>query len=124
MNFVRENGLTVEWILETHVHADHLTGAKWLKEQTGAKTGIGANVTVVQEVFKGLYNLGDDFPVDGSQFDHLFADGETFKLGNIDARVIATPGHTPACICFLIGDSLFSGDTVRCFALPASALVH
>lgn len=111
--FCMENKLDVEYICESHVHADHLTGGAGLRSRfPGAKTGIGENVTKVQATFKGVFNLADEFTTDGSQFDILFADGQTFKVGNIDARVIHTPGHTPACISYLIGDALFTGDTV------------
>jgi len=103
--------LGVDWIIETHVHADHLSGAPYVKEQVGGQTGIGSDVTAVQDVFKGIFNVGD-LATDGSQFDHLFVDGESFKLGNIDAQVIATPGHTPACVTYVIGDSAYVGDTL------------
>lgn len=108
---VRDFGLGVDWILETHVHADHLSAAPHLKDQTGGKSAIGAKVTAVQEVFKGIFNI-NDLAVDGSQFDRLFIDGDTFKVGNIDAQVIATPGHTPACVTYVVGDSAFVGDTL------------
>lgn len=109
--FVKEQGLTIDWIIETHVHADHLSGAPYLKDQLGGTTAIGANVSAVQEVFKGVFNL-KDLATDGSQFDHLFADGEEFKVGNLDARAIATPGHTPACMTYVIGDTAYVGDTL------------
>ena len=109
--FVRDNDLGVDWILETHVHADHLSGAPYLRDQLGGKTAIGASVTTVQETFKGVFNI-KDLATDGSQFDHLFTDGEIFKVGEIEARVIATPGHTPACITYVIGDSAYVGDTL------------
>ena len=108
---VRNNNLTVDWILETHVHADHLSGAPYLHEALGGKAAIGANVTAVQETFKGVFNL-KDLATDGSQFGHLFTDGETFEVGDIEGRVIATPGHTPACITYVIGDAAFVGDTL------------
>lgn len=111
IEFVRERGLQVEWILETHVHADHLSGAPYLKEKVGGKTAIGKAVSVVQNTFKGIFNI-DELRIDGSQFDRLFDDGETFNVGNIDAKVIATPGHTPACVTYVIGDSAFVGDTL------------
>lgn len=109
--FVRDQGLEIDWILETHVHADHLSGAPYLREHLGGKTAIGANVTAVQEIFKGVFNL-EDFATDGSQFDHLFAAGESFSIGEIAAQVIETPGHTPACITYVIGDAAFVGDTL------------
>ncbi len=109
--YVGENGLSIDWILETHVHADHLSGAPYLKEKLGGKTAIGADMTTVQETFKGVFNL-PDLATDGSQFDHLFSDGETFSVGGIEGRVMATPGHTPACITYVIGDSAYVGDTL------------
>ena len=109
--YVKDNELAVDWILETHVHADHLSGAPHIKEKLGGTTAIGAGVTAVQETFKGVFNL-KDLHTDGSQFDHLFTDGETFNVGSIDAQVIATPGHTPACMTFVIGDSAYVGDTL------------
>jgi glyoxylase-like metal-dependent hydrolase (beta-lactamase superfamily II) len=109
--YVNENKLSVAWILETHVHADHLSGAPYLRDKTGGKTAIGSHITTVQETFKSVFNL-KDLATDGSQFDHLFADGETFSVGDIKAHVIATPGHTPACITYVIGDAAFVGDTL------------
>ena len=109
--FIKDNKLGVDWILETHVHADHLSGAPYLKEKLGGKTAIGANVSAVQETFKGVFNL-NDLATDGSQFDQLFVDGDKFMVGDIEANVIATPGHTPACITYLIGDACFVGDTL------------
>ena len=108
---VRDKGLGVDWILETHVHADHLSGAPYLREHLGGKTAIGTDVAAVQETFKSVFNLAD-LATDGSQFDHLFTDGETFAVGDIEARVIATPGHTPACVTYVIGDSAYVGDTL------------
>lgn len=110
--FVRDNGLTCEWIIDTHVHADHLTAAPYIREQLGGKTAIGNNISVVQRVFGEIFNEGQAFHTDGSQFDHLFADGETYRVGNIEAKAIHTPGHTPACMSHLIGDALFVGDTI------------
>jgi len=109
--YLRAEDLGVDWIIETHVHADHLSGARHVREQVGGRTGIGSGVTAVQEAFKGIFNIRD-FATDGGQFDHLFVDGESFKVGNIDSRVIATPGHTPACVTYVIGDSAFVGDTL------------
>ena len=109
--FVNARELDVLWILETHVHADHLTGAPYLQEKLGGKTAIGDNVSTVQETFKGIFNL-KDLSTDGSQFDHRFIDGDSFTIGEIEARVIATPGHTPACITYVIGDAAFVGDTL------------
>ncbi len=110
--FVRGHGLAVEWILETHVHADHLSAAPYLKQQVGGRLGIGRNITVVQDVFGKIFNAGTEFQRDGSQFDRLFDDGEEFALGAIPARAIHTPGHTPACMTYLIGDAAFVGDTL------------
>jgi len=109
--YIKESELVVDWILETHVHADHLSGAPAIKERLGGHTAIGIDVTSVQATFKNIFNI-KDLTVDGSQFDHLFGDGETFKVGGIDARVIATPGHTPACVTYVIGASAFVGDTL------------
>lgn len=111
LNYVNEAGLHVDWILETHVHADHLSGAPYLQKKIGGQTSIGSKVSAVQNTFKGIFNIGD-LVTDGSQYDRLFKNGDTFKVGNIDARVIATPGHTPACVTYVIGDSAFVGDTL------------
>ena len=110
--FVREHGLRTQWVLETHVHADHLSAAPYVKEQLGGQLAIGQGITVVQDVFGKIFNAGTEFERDGSQFDHLFADGERFALGNIDATALHTPGHTPACMTYLIGDAAFVGDTL------------
>ena len=109
--FVNENELGIDWILETHVHADHLSGAPYVGEKLGGKAAIGQEVAAVQETFKGVFNL-KDLATDGSQFQHLFADGEDFAIGDIACRVIATPGHTPACVTYVIGDAAFVGDTL------------
>src|SRR5210317_331550 len=109
--FVKSENLGIDWILETHVHADHLSGAPYIREQLGGRTAIGANVTAVQDTFKSVFNL-KDLATDGSQFDHLFEDDESFDIGGIAGRVIATPGHTPACITYVIGDAAFIGDTL------------
>ncbi|MFC2952247.1 MBL fold metallo-hydrolase [Marinicaulis aureus] len=110
--YVKDNDLTVEWILETHVHADHLTAAPYLKEQLGGKTAIGDKIDVVQSTFAKVFNAENAFKRDGSQFDKLFADGESFNVGEIGAHVIHTPGHTPACSTIIIGDAGFVGDTL------------
>jgi glyoxylase-like metal-dependent hydrolase (beta-lactamase superfamily II) len=110
--FVRESGLTVDWLLETHVHADHLSALPYLKRQLGGKSGIGANLPAVQQAFKDIFNVERDFHLDGRQFDHLFADDEVFAVGAVPGRVILTPGHTPACVSYLIGDAVFVGDTL------------
>ncbi|NWG72379.1 MAG: MBL fold metallo-hydrolase [Parvularculaceae bacterium] len=110
--FIRERRLEVEWILETHVHADHLSAAPYIKGRLGGKIGIGAEVATVQRVFGEAFNAGADFARDGSQFDALFHDGDAFHVGDVPARAIATPGHTPACMTYLIGDAAFVGDTL------------
>jgi glyoxylase-like metal-dependent hydrolase (beta-lactamase superfamily II) len=110
--FVQAQGLTVDWILETHVHADHLTASPYLKEALGGRTAIGDQVGLVQAAFKTVFNAGDDLPTDGSQFDHLFSNDEIFTVGGVRARVIHTPGHTPACITYVIGNAAFVGDTM------------
>ena len=110
--FVRENGLEVAWILETHVHADHLTAAPYLKEKLGGKIAIGARIDRVQQVFKKVFNAEDGFATDGRQFDRLLDDGETFAIGTLEARVMHTPGHTPACVTYVVGDAAFVGDTL------------
>jgi glyoxylase-like metal-dependent hydrolase (beta-lactamase superfamily II) len=110
--YVREQGLTVDWILETHVHADHLTAAPYLKDTLGGQTGVGAHITAVQQTFGPVFNAGPDFATDGSQFDHLFADGETLRIGAMEGRVMHTPGHTPACVTYVFGDAAFVGDTL------------
>lgn len=112
LSYIQAEGLTVEWVLETHAHADHVSAAAHIKAKTGAKVAIGAHIRDVQSVFKAFYHLGDDFPTDGSQFDHLFADGETFHIGQLSGRILHTPGHTPACVTYLIGDAAFVGDTL------------
>ena len=112
IEFVRARGLTTEWVLETHVHADHLSAAPYVKAQLGGKLAIGQGITVVQNVFGKIFNAGTEFQRDGSQFDHLFADGEAFHLGTIAATAMHTPGHTPACMTYLIGDAAFVGDTL------------
>ena len=109
---VREHGLEVDWILETHVHADHLSAAPYLKSQVGGALAIGSNIKAVQDVFGKVFNAGSEFARDGSQFDHLFEDSETFQLGSITARALHTPGHTPACMTYLVGDAGFVGDTI------------
>jgi len=113
---VQELGAKVAWILETHVHADHLSAAAYLKEKLGGQTGIGNQIGVVQKVFGQLFNAGEGFATDGRQFDHLFADDETFALGQLTFRVLHTPGHTPACVSYLVSDGeeqvVFVGDTL------------
>ncbi len=110
--WVKGEALTVDWILETHVHADHLSAAPYLQAALGGQTAIGSAVTLVQSVFKGLFNAEDSFAPDGSQFDVLFDDGATFAIGDQTCTVIHTPGHTPACVSYYVGDALFVGDTL------------
>ncbi len=110
--YVKAEGLTIDWILETHVHADHLTAAPYLKQELGGKVGIGSQIQTVQGVFKTVFNAEEKFAVDGRQFDKLFADGEVFFIGGLKAKVMHTPGHTPACATYLIGDAAFVGDTL------------
>jgi glyoxylase-like metal-dependent hydrolase (beta-lactamase superfamily II) len=113
---VREAGATLEWILETHVHADHLSAAPYIKEQLGGKIAIGSHITTVQKTFGTLFNAGADFQRDGSQFDHLFADDESFHIGKLACRAMHTPGHTPACMTYVVSDgagtAAFVGDTL------------
>jgi len=104
--------LEVQWILETHAHADHLSAARYLQARVGGKLAIGENIRQVQEVFRKLYNLERGFLPDGSQFDHLFHDGETFRIGNLQATALHVPGHTPADLAYVVGDAVFVGDTL------------
>ncbi len=110
--FVKHNDLAVEWNIETHVHADHLSAAPYLQKHLGGKIGIGKNITIVQEIFGKIFNEGTEFQRDGSQFDRLFDDGDTYDIGGMTARALHTPGHTPACMTHLIGDAAFVGDTL------------
>jgi glyoxylase-like metal-dependent hydrolase (beta-lactamase superfamily II) len=110
--FLRAQDLGVDWILETHAHADHLTAASYLKAQTGAQVAIGRGITRVQERFSALFGLGAEFRTDGSQFDRLLDDGDTLRIGELRARVLATPGHTDDSLTYLIGDAAFVGDTI------------
>lgn len=112
VHYVHEHQLKVKGILETHIHADHLTAAPYLKQQLGGQTYIGNQITQVQRVFKELFNAEPEFATDGRQFDHLLADGDTFELGLLTGRVIHTPGHTPACVSYYIDDAIFVGDTL------------
>src|SRR3546814_3944498 len=111
---VRDRGASVRWLLETHAHADHVSAAHWLKSAhfPDARIAIGAGIRTVQETFRPIFNLGDDFAADGSQFDHLFDDGEEFAVGGIGARVIAVPGHTSDSVAYLVGDALFTGASL------------
>ncbi len=112
MAFVQEKALTVEWILETHAHADHLSAAHYLRKNLGGKIAIGAAITDVQNVFKGIFNLEPDFHPDGSQFDHLLQPDETFAIGDLTAKALPVPGHTPACMAYQVSDAVFVGDTL------------
>ena len=112
IEYIRSNDLKVEWILETHVHADHLSAAPYLHEKLGGKTGIGAHIRDVQEIFGKAFNAGTEFQRDGSQFDQLFREGDTFAIGGLEGRVLHTPGHTPACLTYVVGDAAFVGDTL------------
>ena len=110
--FIRDRGLTLEWILETHVHADHMSAAPYLQKTLGGKIAIGAEIRTVQTVFGKIFNEGTEFQRDGSQFDKLLVDGDTLRIGNMEARAIHTPGHTPACMTYVVGDAAFVGDTM------------
>lgn len=112
ISFVRQNGYTVQWILETHVHADHLSAAPYLKEKLGGAMAIGEHIVEVQHVFGKVFNEGTEFKRDGSQFDRLWKDGDSFMLGSIPVRVMYTPGHTPADMTYIVGDAVFPGDTL------------
>ena len=109
---IQAKGLDLEWIIETHVHADHLSAAPYLAQQLGGKIAIGSNIGTVQKVFGKIFNAGTEFQMDGSQFDRLFSDNDKFKIGSLDVKVIHTPGHTPACVTYIVGDSAFIGDTL------------
>lgn len=111
ISFITESHLQLEWILETHAHADHLTAAPYIQEKLGGKIAIGDHITTVQGVFKGVFNL-DDVAVDGSQFDALIKEGEAIQFGNLSFKALYVPGHTPACMAYEIGDSIFVGDTL------------
>jgi len=110
--FIAEHQLTVDWVLETHVHADHLSAAPFLAAKTGGKLGIGFNITVVQNTFGKAFNAGTEFARDGSQFDALFTDGATIQVGGLTGKALHTPGHTPACMTYVFGDAAFVGDTL------------
>jgi glyoxylase-like metal-dependent hydrolase (beta-lactamase superfamily II) len=109
---VEARGLSLEWIIETHVHADHLSAAPYLQSRLGGKIGIGANILIVQETFGKIFNEGTEFQRDGSQFDRLFHDGDRYRIGTMEAFALHTPGHTPACMTHVIGDAAFVGDTL------------
>jgi glyoxylase-like metal-dependent hydrolase (beta-lactamase superfamily II) len=110
--FVRTHGLDVEWVIDTHLHADHLSASRYVCAELGGRLGIGEHVRDVQQTFGELFNAGPGFRRDGSQFDHLFADGERYAIGGIEATALHTPGHTPACMTHVVGDAAFVGDTL------------
>ena len=112
IDYVKQQGLTVQWLLETHVHADHLSAAPYLQDKVGGRLAIGSHIRTVQDTFGKVFNAGSEFQRDGSQFNQLFDDGDVFKVGEIEARAMHTPGHTPACMTYLIGDAAFVGDTL------------
>lgn len=112
IRFVEKNGLELVWQIETHVHADHLSAAPYIQQKLGGKIGVGANITIVQETFGKVFNEGTEFERDGSQFDHLFEDGDTYEIGNLNGFTIHTPGHTPACMAHVVGNATFVGDTL------------
>lgn len=112
IDFIQKHKLTVEWHIETHVHADHMSAAPYIQQKLTGKIGIGDKITIVQDVFGKVFNAGTEFQRDGSQFDHLFHDGERYKVGNMEAVALHTPGHTPACMTHVIGDAAFVGDTI------------
>jgi glyoxylase-like metal-dependent hydrolase (beta-lactamase superfamily II) len=112
VKFIKDNQLSLEWLIETHVHADHLSAAPYIQQQLGGKIGIGEKITLIQETFGKIFNEGTKFQRDGSQFDALFSDGDTYQIGSMTALVIATPGHTPACMVHVMGNATFTGDTL------------
>jgi len=112
IEFIKAEKLKVEWVLETHAHADHVSASQYLRQHLGGKIGIGERITLVQETFKKVFNLEPEFATDGRQFDHLFHEGERFRIGQLEGEIIFTPGHTPACSVYHIGDALFVGDTM------------
>ena len=112
IQYIQDNGLDLEWIIETHVHADHLSAAPYIQQKLGGKIGIGDKIMVVQETFGKVFNEGTEFQRDGSQFDRLFSDGDTYTIGNMQAFAMYTPGHTPACMVHVMGDAAFVGDTL------------
>ncbi len=112
IDYVKSEGLQPEWLLESHVHADHLSAAPYIQEQVGGKIGIGEKISVVQNVFGKIFNEGTRFQRDGSQFDKLFQEGDSFKIGDLSVNVMHTPGHTPACLTYVVEDSAFVGDTM------------
>lgn len=112
IEYVQKHKLTVEWLIETHVHADHLSAAPYLQEKLGGQIGIGEQILIVQDTFGKIFNEGTEFKRDGSQFDHLFKDGDTYTVGTMECTALHTPGHTPACFTHILGDAIFVGDTL------------
>jgi glyoxylase-like metal-dependent hydrolase (beta-lactamase superfamily II) len=112
IEYIKQNGLSLEWIIETHVHADHLSAAPYIQDQLGGKIGIGDKIMVVQDTFGKVFNEGTEFQRDGSQFDALFKDGDTYRIGTMQAFAMYTPGHTPACMVHVMGNAAFTGDTL------------
>jgi len=112
IDYIRKRGLKLEWLIETHVHADHLSAAPYIQSKLGGKLGIGENITIVQDTFGKVFNEGTEFQRDGSQFDELFTDGASYRIGTMTAYVMHTPGHTPACMTHVVGDAAFVGDTL------------
>jgi glyoxylase-like metal-dependent hydrolase (beta-lactamase superfamily II) len=112
IDFIRTNGLDLQWLIETHVHADHLSAAPYIQQKLGGSIGIGARITIVQDTFGKIFNEGTAFERDGSQFDRLFVDGDSYRIGELTALTLHTPGHTPACMTHVIGDAAFVGDTL------------
>ncbi len=112
IQYVKDNNLEVQWLLESHVHADHLSAAPYIQKQVGGKIGIGDRITVVQDTFGKVFNEGTEFQRDGSQFDKLFQEGDVFHIGQMRGEVLHTPGHTPACLTYVVGDAAFVGDTL------------
>ena len=112
INHIKDKGLTLEWIIESHVHADHLSAAPYIQEQLGGKIGIGEHIQTIQDTFGKIFNEGTEFQRDGSQFDQLFTDGDTYEVGGLKCIAIHTPGHTPACMVHIMGDAAFAGDTL------------
>ncbi len=112
IDFIEQNKLKLEWLIETHVHADHLSAAPYIQQKLGGKVGVGAGIKIVQETFGKFFNEGTEFQRDGSQFDKLFVDGDTYKIGSLDVVVLHTPGHTPACMVHVVGRVAFVGDTL------------
>jgi len=112
IDYININALKTEWILETHAHADHLSAAPYLKSILGGKVAIGDHIASIQRIFSGVFNAESSFKADGSQFDYLFKEDETFKIGRLNVKIIYTPGHTPACVSYYVGDAVFVGDTL------------